>query len=294
MYHLHQTWKTHDIPTDLLEMKNTWFQHNISWNYHFYTDEDLRKLILCYVPQYITLYDDFKRPLERVDFARYVMMMVFGGVYADLDTILLKSVVPLIEQNKLLLGLEPYEHAKYLYSGRRTVICNAVIISPVSHPFWSGLLHFISKTYDPGKATEWNTGPMAITRYYEMHPEHFSDVTLLPPVFWFPMTDYLPGSETQYHKKLGKYFHAISTCCDVNYSYVIHMWKHTALPNNISKLTAIFRPMLNYRNFLFAVTFVLLSTIVLYSTERTYSKIVTVIILFGMIYFGLDMSTPIL
>ncbi len=117
-----QTWKTKKLPSHLQELWEEWEILCKRDDYHhlLYTDEDLRDVIQKNFPQYIKLYDEFTNPLERVDFARYAILYLTGGIYADLDTAPLKSIDKWVEMNKIVLGSEPVEHCSLLYkTGKR-------------------------------------------------------------------------------------------------------------------------------------------------------------------------------
>jgi cytoskeletal protein RodZ len=57
-----------------------------------YTDQQLRDLVHQNYPQFARIYDNFKHPIERVDFARYCIMHKYGGVYADMDMELIRAL----------------------------------------------------------------------------------------------------------------------------------------------------------------------------------------------------------
>lgn len=48
---------------------------------------DSRKFIETEFPWFITTYDTFKLPVQRVDTLRYFLMRHFGGIYIDLDNV---------------------------------------------------------------------------------------------------------------------------------------------------------------------------------------------------------------
>jgi hypothetical protein len=193
-----------------------------------YNDEDLRKVVERNYPQFLSAYDDFPNHINRVDFARYAMLGKDGGIYADMDTVPLKRFDDLVAKNKTILASEPIEHAEALYS-RDVVLCNALMVSPPSD-FWEGLMKFIIETYSDNNNVVSNTGPMAITRYYEAHPEEFGDVEIVSPCTFFALLDpsnkslSLSQSKTQVIN--GKKFDYISKECNLNDAYAVHLWSH--------------------------------------------------------------------
>src|SRR5271166_5311295 len=124
----YQTYKTKNLPPDLLKYRNRWLKVLDSYETPVLDDVDLRNLVKDNFPQYLNFYDNMTLPIERVDFARNVMMYL-GGIYADLDTYPLKSIDLWVDKNQIILGREPLEHSRGIY-GKEIVICNAFMISP--------------------------------------------------------------------------------------------------------------------------------------------------------------------
>lgn len=211
---LYQTWKTQDIPIEFSKNRRLWLDLLEGWQTPLLTDEDLRNLVKTDFPQHLKAYDGFTENIERVDFARLVMMYR-GGVYADLDTYPLKPIDRWVDTNKIVLGREPLEHAREMY-GREVVVCNAFMISPPRLDFWKKLMDFVIDNYEPHYKPVENTGPMAFTKFLESHPEAFGTVIITDPCVFFPMM----GD--------GK----ISNRCSLETdSYVVHVWQNSWVVN---------------------------------------------------------------
>ncbi len=172
-----------------------------------------------YYPQYLYFYDDvITANIERVDFSRLVMMAL-GGVYADLDTYPSDKNDPMeyIKKGRIVLGTEPREHTLPLY-GRDVVLCNAFMISPRDHApskkFWERAMKFVIDNYERHYRPVENTGPMALTKMLEQHPEVFkkADVLITNPCVFFPMVA---------NGKISK------ECNGLENSFVVHEWKNS-------------------------------------------------------------------
>lgn len=212
---LYQTWKTKEIPEKFQKNVALWrqfLQPNL-WKHILLDDEDLRNLVVKYFPQYLKDYDGFTQNIERVDFARYIMLYL-GGVYADLDTYPLKPIDKFVAMNKIVLGREPLEHAEKIYN-REVVLCNAFMISPPKQQFWIDFMDYIIENYEPYYKAVDNTGPMALTRFYEKYPEKFGNVVIEDPCTFFPLTG------------KGK----VTKGCNMEKdTYVVHEWTNTWVP----------------------------------------------------------------
>jgi len=118
---IHQTWKTDKIPEKCKKWVESWNEKNPEWEYRLWTDEDNRNLIKEYFPKFLKMYDSYDKPIYRADIARYCIIYIHGGVYADLDFECLKPLDELIENDTCFFGLEPVEH----WNGKH-VVCNAL------------------------------------------------------------------------------------------------------------------------------------------------------------------------
>jgi len=207
---LHQTWKTHVVPPSLEPLRQKWLSFTPDYEHPLYDDADLRALIQTHFPRYLKSYDTFTQNIERVDFARIAILYVYGGGYADLDTEPLRSIDAWLQPGKIVLGREPLEHARKLYN-REVVLCNAFIISPPRQQLWLDFLDYIVAHYEPYYKPVDNTGPMALTKFYEAYPSKFSNVVIADPCVFFPLLG--DGSTAE--------------GCNLEDSYLIHHWRNT-------------------------------------------------------------------
>lgn len=214
---LYQTYKNDELPIMFSTYQKKWLEI-FNGEYKFLNDEDLRQLVATHFPKYLPFYDGCKRNIERVDFARYIMMYL-GGVYADMDTYPLKPIDVWINKNKIVLGREPIEHANDIYK-REIVLCNAFMISPPGQQLWIDLMDFIVARYQPHGNPVHNTGPMAMTRFFEYYPEKFQDVIITDPCVFFPLLN--NGQVSKYCR--GNDENPINPLAD---SYVVHAWSNT-------------------------------------------------------------------
>lgn len=213
---LYQTWKNYDVPKEFLKNMARWkvlAPPEEGWQHILLSDSDLRKLVETNVPQHLAKYDSFTKNIERVDFARCVMMYL-GGVYADLDTYPLRKIDTWLETNKIVFGREPIEHAREIYS-REVVLCNAFMISPPKQQFWLDFMNYIMENYEYNFRPVDNTGPMAMTKFYESNPDQFGNIIITPPCTFFP----LKGDGT-----------VTAGCNMAEDTYVVHEWANTWVP----------------------------------------------------------------
>jgi mannosyltransferase OCH1-like enzyme len=192
-------------------------------------DKEISELFRNDLPQFVDFYENrLARVIEKADFARLAIVYVKGGIYADIDVECVKSLRPLLNTDKAIMGMEPVEHAKTLYS-REKYLCNAIFLSPARHPFWLRLMNKIVKKYSPSTGVFGSTGPMFFTKLWEKNPNLFDNVEITSPCVFYPLTNKFTD------KSQGR-FRYISSECDVEkQSFTVHHWATTWTNERIVK-----------------------------------------------------------
>lgn len=132
---VHQTWRTARVRADQATYVASWPKVNPDFTYVFWDDVDCRLLVSTFFPNFLPRYDAYKTPVQRADVARYLIMEVFGGVYADMDFEATKSFADLADAHPIAVAPEPKAHWA-LYEGGKPLLCNAILLSRRRHPFW--------------------------------------------------------------------------------------------------------------------------------------------------------------
>jgi hypothetical protein len=65
------------------------------WEYVFFDDAAIRRFVAAEFPQYLSCFEGFARPIQRIDFFRYLAIYREGGFYFDLDVLLRKPLLDL-------------------------------------------------------------------------------------------------------------------------------------------------------------------------------------------------------
>jgi mannosyltransferase OCH1-like enzyme len=141
---IHQTYKTSILPEDLL----TWHQKvkslHPSWQVKLWTDEDNLALVEQHFPHLLEIYLKLPYPIMQVDMVRYMYMIVYGGVYIDLDYQLFTSLDAAIAGTELLLPLSREKRENDFYK-RNLIIGNCIFASAPNHVFWQDVLNELKK-----------------------------------------------------------------------------------------------------------------------------------------------------
>ena len=161
----------------------------------------LRALVVAKMPDLLGQYDAYPHNIMRVDFARYLILQQYGGVYCDLD------ICPL-ESFDNLLTMYSERGARVLISENATpwqdgqVLTNCFLASYPGAKFWNIVWDVIKNPY--GMSPAWKrplsclrhfriifeTGPgvineaaKAYVRRYPLREGFFNDVVALPRQF---------------------------------------------------------------------------------------------------------------
>lgn len=182
-----QTWKSKkDLPPNFQKYTSEWKRLHPGWKHVILDDNDLRNIVKTHLPSYLGTYDGFLQNIERVDFARYALLYVYGGVYADMDMVPLTNFEKWTSKNQIVLGREPLSHSRRLY-WRDVVLCNALMISPPRQQYWLSLMDYIAENTRKWSVPVYNTGPMAMTRHMEDNTELFGNIIITDPCVFYPL-----------------------------------------------------------------------------------------------------------
>lgn len=86
-------WQTHeyeyeDLPKEYKHTSSVWKEKCSGWEYVYHSARDRRSFIEEKFPEYLHLYDYIGPNIYKADFWRYLVLYEYGGIYADLDSVL--------------------------------------------------------------------------------------------------------------------------------------------------------------------------------------------------------------
>ena len=120
------------------ECQKSWKDKFPDFEYKFWTDEDIRKLVKEKYSEFLDLYDNFPYHIMRVDFARFCILHSYGGIYADLDIYCYKNFYELLKRD--LYVLESWREW-----GEK--VQNSLMVSSPNQEFWEKCMHSSSKVF---------------------------------------------------------------------------------------------------------------------------------------------------
>jgi len=92
----------------------------------FWTDEMILKLIADEYPNFYNIYKMARTGVQKGDIARILLVYHYGGIYIDLDVLVLRDFSEILDMNadKLYITYEPSGQTMALYNSDK-YICNA-------------------------------------------------------------------------------------------------------------------------------------------------------------------------
>jgi hypothetical protein len=150
---IHQTWKTNKLPNILEKIYKYNIDINKDFEYYLWTDdksgENINDFIMNKYPELYKVYSKIELGVQKSDLARLAIMHYYGGIYIDLDILLLKSLNNLLDYNsdKLYFGFEPSEQTMYLWK-KDKYICNAFFACSPKNELIDKMLNSVIQVYN--------------------------------------------------------------------------------------------------------------------------------------------------
>jgi hypothetical protein len=168
---IHQTWRDHNPPGPKA-WTESWKLQNPSWEYRFWTDDDLLYFVQTHYPDLEELYLSYPKPVQRADMARYLILHHHGGVYADIDTDCTAPLDAIAEDTRIIFSAEPFEHEDQAHQlAMEMLVFNGVMASPKGHPFWLHVCEAMVRCRHGKAHVLESTGPLLLTGAYSTYSE---------------------------------------------------------------------------------------------------------------------------
>lgn len=123
---IHQTWKDKMLPDILQNILESNQKTLEDYEFRLWSDDEISEIISTDYPYLMKVYQSTRTGVQKGDIARIVLIHKFGGIYVDLDMLIMKDPVECLElsEDKLYLTYEPGAQTMKLYN-RSDYICNA-------------------------------------------------------------------------------------------------------------------------------------------------------------------------
>jgi mannosyltransferase OCH1-like enzyme len=171
---IHQTWKDSRIPQRFQVFIDGWQKLQPDWEWRLWTDLDNIRFVEAHYPLFLEKYISFPYDIQRVDFARYLILRTFGGVYVDMDLQCFRNIEPLLGNFECVFSLEHESHARC--HDVPFIVSNAFMAAIPGHPIFdlilNDILNHVSTTTRPDRLILESTGPLMLTRIFQEFPAY--------------------------------------------------------------------------------------------------------------------------
>lgn len=186
---IHQTWRSRQTPMPMRAMQAGWRLHHPTWRFRLWTDDDLDALVRRHAPHLLALFRSYAEPVCRADLGRFLILLVHGGVYVDLDFECFRPVDDLLQDGAFSLGEEPAEHLsspRIAPLGLPRLLSPAWMAAPPGHAFTKAMLNAFPAASDEPDVLA-RTGPVLLTRVHARW-DGSAPVRVLPASALHPFT----------------------------------------------------------------------------------------------------------
>ena len=188
---IHQTYKNHNLPETYKMCQTEIKRLHPDFEYRFYTDEDMDRLMKTEFPEYYDKFNGLPRMIMKIDMFRYFLMYKYGGLYTDMDYLMFNPFDLLNEKVVIPCNREDE-------NGNPICLGNCIFASEPNHPYWKSLmdtLFTIDRTkldYNTDKNIDGNilgTGPMFVFSMWKNFSKINHDICITKRNLFHPPTN---------------------------------------------------------------------------------------------------------
>ena len=147
---------------------SVWKEYNDDFTHKIWSGKQILELIKQYFPQYVDFYIGLTPFIKKCDFARFVIVYVFGGFYADIDFYCKRNISYLTEGGQNYFIREPKEH----YIEEQELLCNGFFGACKNDDFVLGWIDNMVENFDVKDVLR-HTGPIAFDKYSKITKNRF-------------------------------------------------------------------------------------------------------------------------
>lgn len=181
---IHQIWfqGESELPQKYKNYRNSWVDKNDEYTFMLWDSQSIHDLIhksgICWVTE---LYNGYTTMIQKIDFAKYLILYVYGGIYIDMDIECYKSLntLHILDKHNLVLSKMPHDYLLNFLLVLQSpqlrlsdiVINNGIIFCSQGNQFMYNVMKECYKnrnfkSYNNTLEIFYTTGPMCLTNVY--------------------------------------------------------------------------------------------------------------------------------
>lgn len=274
---MHQIWYQGEgkIPTKLKDYRANCKKINKAYKQYIWDGETIERFIEDNYPQYADVYKSFPMMIQKIDFAKYLILHFYGGVYVDMDVVCMKEVekmIYLFDGNEMMVVPAPKEIPFDMYNKLTKMlfkfevtetdryINNGTIIAKKNHGFFLFLCDEIArliKTYKYNMITKYitsdgyvwvSTGPGIFTKcIFNYRKKNRENIEIIDEKYMEPCSE-------------------VSEDCNLSDAYFNHMHERSwvGLGEVFVKLQKVFNFLKKYVYYVILILLMILLTLFVY------------------------------
>lgn len=168
---VHQSWSSNILPAKYLTLKIKNKKFFKDWEYKLWTDDENDFFIKNKYPSFYKVYKKYNHYINKVDAVRYFYLYEYGGLYMDLDVMILKDVTNLLSENKCCLFSQTAINDYFKFKNYEKYIDPMIMYSPPKNKFIEKLIkklhHYDNKKYENVLDNMKVAGPGFLTDNYK-------------------------------------------------------------------------------------------------------------------------------
>ena len=137
---IHQSWSTETLPAKYLTLKIKNKKFFKDWKYKLWTDYQNKFFIKNKYPSFYKIYENYNHYINKVDAVRYFYLYEYGGLYMDLDVMIIKDITNLLSENKCCLFSQTAINDYFKFKNYKKYIDPMIMYSPPKNKFIEKLI----------------------------------------------------------------------------------------------------------------------------------------------------------
>jgi mannosyltransferase OCH1-like enzyme len=166
-------------------------KHHPEWSYSCLGDVEIRAILSEIDKKYLDVYNGFSLLAQKSDYARYILLYIYGGLYADVDVACIKPLDPLLDSisEDLIVSKTSLNAFESVCNCRDTYcINNGIIACKKGNPIMLEMIEYINANptcrYLPSMlCVMQTTGPNA---FFNIIKKHMKEVKILEAEYFEP------------------------------------------------------------------------------------------------------------